>query len=58
MSLEKTIQTPTHDFWSPVPSSGDVFSHEASSLFVVDEGGSGETKVTDFEITVGIQQEV
>jgi len=53
-----------HNFWRSIPSSGNIFSHEAlvgTSLGVgTSPGGvaSGETEVADFELAVGINQEV
>ncbi len=46
-----------HNFRRAVPSCRDVFGHEAG--VVLDVGcGASETEVADFEIAVGVEEEV
>ena len=46
-----------HDFGRTVPTGCDVFRHEPG--VVVSRGGrTGQTKVTDFQVTVCVEQEV
>ena len=47
-----------HDLRSTVPSCSDVFGHVASILLRVDRETSGQTKVTDLKLAVGIDQQV
>lgn len=46
-----------HDFRSTVPSSGDVFGHEAG-IVLGRSGRTCESKVADFEIAIGIQKKI
>jgi hypothetical protein len=47
-----------HNFRSSVPSSGYIFSHVAGILFWIDGESTSETKVADFELTIGVDEEV
>lgn len=46
-----------HDLWSTIPSRGDIFGHE-TRIVIGGSGRSSETKITHFEITVGVQKQI
>ena len=46
-----------HDFRGPVPPGGDVFGHE-SRIIVGARRGPRETEIADFQVAIGIQQQV
>lgn len=47
-----------HDLWGSVPSSSDVLSHVSGILLRVHGETSCQTKVTNFELAVGIDEQV
>lgn len=49
-----------HDFWGAVPSRRHVFRHEPcfSAGWLGGLDGSRETEIADFEIAVGVEEEV
>lgn len=47
-----------HDFRRAVPSRGDVLGHVTSVFLRINRKAAGKTKVTNLELTVGIDEEV
>lgn len=49
-----------HNFGSTIPPSSDVFGHETSfgSRGFRSLNRAGESEITDFEVTVGVEQQV
>ena len=47
-----------HDLWSAIPSCRNVFRHVSCILLRVDREATGQTKITDLELAVGIDEQV
>ena len=47
-----------HDLWSAIPSCRNVFRHVSCILLRVDRETTRQTKVTDFQLAIGIDQQV